>query len=657
MLKVMSGTDQRTTDGAVVLVVEDSESAREVIVSALRDLGVEVAVADCGQDALDWLRRREATLLLLDYRLPDMTGKDVIEAMAAEGRATPFIIITGHGDEKIAVEMMKLGAREYLVKDGTFTGLVPTMVGKVLDHLAVERRLADAERALRDEQARYRAVVEDQAELICRYLPDGTLTFVNGAYCRYFGMKREELVGKTFLPLIPPEDYPAVREHIAGLTSANPLATMEHRVILGNGEIRWQQWVDRALFDASGEITEFQATGRDITERKLAELNLQNSEEKYRRLYDQFQTLLDGIPDFICLVDRNFRVIWANRSYLTFFGLEAKDLEERRCYESYRLAEPCEECPLTRCFATGSKQEGLKYFDDRIFGVKVFPMGNVEGPTETAIILTSDITERIMLREEAERAGRLASLGELAAGVAHEINNPNALVLLNAPVLREIWAAAVPMLDRVCREHGDFPLGQMSYSRLRGEVPRLFEEVEQAARRIRGIVEELKEFVNREDGAAEQEVDLNEVVRSAASLVRNTRKAPNLEMRCGEPLPPVRGNFQRLEQVVINLIINALQSLASPGGKIRIACYHDVKEQANVVEVRDEGVGIPAEILPRITDPFFTTNRATGGTGLGLSVSARIVKDHGGRLHFASTPGQGTTVKVVLPVVPEKQRR
>jgi PAS domain S-box-containing protein len=140
-----------------------------------------------------------------------------------------------------------------------------------------------AERALQESEARYRAIVEDQTELICRFLPDGKLTFVNDAYCKYFGKKRKDLIGHTFMPLIPEEDHERLKEHLASLSPKNPVTTHEHRVIGSHGEIRWQQWTNRMVLDEEGQLIEFQSVGRDITQRKLMEEVLKNSSEKIKQ--------------------------------------------------------------------------------------------------------------------------------------------------------------------------------------------------------------------------------------------------------------------------------------------------------------------------------------------------------------------------------------
>jgi PAS domain S-box-containing protein len=148
------------------------------------------------------------------------------------------------------------------------------------------RELAENEQELRQSEARYRNVVEVQTELISRFRPDGTHVFVNEAYCRYFGKSREEIIGRTFIPDIPVEDGVKVKLHFATLTPSHPVDSIEHRIIMADGEVRWQRWTDRAIFDEKGNVTEFQSVGQDTTDRKRAEEALRESEERYRVLIE-----------------------------------------------------------------------------------------------------------------------------------------------------------------------------------------------------------------------------------------------------------------------------------------------------------------------------------------------------------------------------------
>jgi signal transduction histidine kinase len=250
------------------------------------------------------------------------------------------------------------------------------------------------------------------------------------------------------------------------------------------------------------------------------------------------------------------------------------------------------------------------------------------------------------------QADKMASLGILVSGVAHEINNPTGLLLLNLPVLKKSFQVAQANLEEQFQEGGDFMIGGLRYSLLREEAPRMFDEMLDGARRIKRIVDDLKDFARKDDSDLDESVDLNAVVRASVRLVDNSIKKAtrSFSINCSEGLPPFRGNAQRIEQIVVNLILNACQALPSPEQGITLTTSLAAGGAELLCSVRDEGVGIPGEHLSHLTDPFFTTKRELGGTGLGLSVSAGIVKDHGGRLEFSSRPGAGTTATLALPV-------
>jgi polar amino acid transport system substrate-binding protein len=254
-------------------------------------------------------------------------------------------------------------------------------------------------------------------------------------------------------------------------------------------------------------------------------------------------------------------------------------------------------------------------------------------------------------QQQLVQADKMAALGVLVSGVAHEINNPNGFLLLNLPTLKGIYLDALEVLDAHRRAAGEFTLGGIDYATVRDEVPRMLDEMQGGARRIKRIVEDLKDFARREDAPAFEEVDLNAVVQAAVRLVEpSLRKATRRFTASYAPgLPAVRGNAQRIEQVVVNLVLNACEALPDAGRAVAVTTGADPAGGAAFVRVADEGVGIAAEHLPRLTDPFFTTKRESGGTGLGLSVSAGIVKEHGGALAFDSRVGAGTTVTATFP--------
>ncbi|MGA2912500.1 MAG: PAS domain S-box protein [Methanoregula sp.] len=175
-------------------------------------------------------------------------------------------------------------------------------------------------------EQRYRNVVEDQTEFISRFLPDGTHVFVNQAYCRYFNKTRDDIIGKKFIPRIPAEDQNLVRDHFASLTKDHPTASITHRIILDDGQIRWQRWSDRAIFDEGGFLTEYQSVGRDVTEQKRAEIALLQSE---RQLAD----IINFLPDATLVIDRQGRVIAWNKAIEEMTGIPAAEMVGKGNYE------------------------------------------------------------------------------------------------------------------------------------------------------------------------------------------------------------------------------------------------------------------------------------------------------------------------------------
>lgn len=262
------------------------------------------------------------------------------------------------------------------------------------------------------------------------------------------------------------------------------------------------------------------------------------------------------------------------------------------------------------------------------------------------------LNELRLQQDKLVQADKMTSLGILVSGVAHEINNPNGLILLSMPILKEAQVSMDRALEEYCKEHGDFMCGKLPYSRMRSRLPRMFEEIHDGAKRIKRIVDELKDFARQSDSTVMGPFEFNDVIQAAVRLVESTIRKSTHRFSAtyiGHP-PKVMGNAQRIEQVAVNLILNACQALPNRDRGIFLSTYFDKEKGFVVLQVRDEGGGIAPEHLSHLTDPFFTTKRENGGTGLGLSISAGIVKEHGGLLEFESGLGAGTTVTLSLPI-------
>jgi len=286
-----------------------------------------------------------------------------------------------------------------------------------------------------------------------------------------------------------------------------------------------------------------------------------------------------------------------------------------------------------------------------------FAERNTAGETVRVYGVLQDLTERRRAEEAARqeretltRADKMISLGTLVAGVAHEINNPNHAILLNTPLLRDAWKGITPIVDEYALgQEAGVRIAGLPWQEMRGEAISMIDDIDHAATRVAGIVNELGGFARSHDAGAHHPLMINDVVQSSLRLIGNhIRKATSaFSVALMHDLPRVSGNAQRLEQVVINLILNSCQALESEDAMVSVETGRTPSHI--FVRVTDGGRGIRREDLLMIKDPFFTTKRAEGGSGLGLAVSERIVQEHGGELTFDSAPGRGTIATLSLP--------
>lgn len=257
-----------------------------------------------------------------------------------------------------------------------------------------------------------------------------------------------------------------------------------------------------------------------------------------------------------------------------------------------------------------------------------------------------------------KQADKMASLGILVSGIVHEINNPNNFILLNINLYSKVWKDIRPILEEYYKENGDFVIAGMLYSISKEKIAQSIDGIQKGSERIKNITKSLTEYARSDSGSLNESVDINKVVEMAVVITNNliNKSTDNFGVDYGSGIPLIKGNAQQLEQVVINLITNACQSLPDRSAGIKIHTYYKVDQQQVRIRVSDEGTGINETDLYHIMDPFFTTKRNSGGTGLGLSVSNSIVKSHGGSLLLRSRQGKGTSARVILPVIEDKNR-
>jgi len=248
------------------------------------------------------------------------------------------------------------------------------------------------------------------------------------------------------------------------------------------------------------------------------------------------------------------------------------------------------------------------------------------------------------------QTNKMTSLGLLLSSMAHEINNPNASIRFSGHMVAKIWADVVPLLDGVWREEGEFYLGGVSYQTARGALAENAVKIVENSERIARVVQGLREY-----GAGEAKLrpnlDVNGAVAAALSVLACQMKQDvQLKTSLASDLPPVTGSQQQIEQVLINLIMNAMQSLPDRKGDVLVSSRYDSGSREVVLDVQDNGSGIAPETMERLFEPFFSTKLDRGGSGLGLYISHYIVAEHGGRLSLSSEPDKGTLARVTLPV-------
>ncbi|HDQ03921.1 MAG TPA: PAS domain S-box protein [Deltaproteobacteria bacterium] len=271
-----------------------------------------------------------------------------------------------------------------------------------------------------------------------------------------------------------------------------------------------------------------------------------------------------------------------------------------------------------------------------------------------------DITEEKQIRHEAGlrvqqmmQSHKLKALGEVVAGVAHEINNPVSFIANNIPLLEEMWDAVDPILASNGASHMDWGDKGISYVEVSTNMKEIIEEFKIASQRIKRVIAGLKEFARTDESADKKPVQIEEVINGVLIIVgAQVRKTVSrIDRYIDSKLPPIQGHFQKIEQVIANLLINAHQSiLPDRKGRIIITARKIERLKAILVEIEDNGTGIKQDLLDHIFEPFFTTRRDKEGTGLGLSISYGLIKEHNGIIAVLSRPGLGSRFSIYLPL-------
>lgn len=380
----------------------------------------------------------------------------------------------------------------------------------------------------------------------------------------------------------------------------------------------------------TGALANALYNARLFTQLKVSTADLEASRYELLNSRNTLRALFDHLPSSIYIVDRFYTIIAINMSRSNRLGEKPSHLVGRKCYEKlYGRTSPCAECRVHETLADGRitnrfAREVLNSEDNIEWEVSTFPIYNSDSEPAQAIITEYDVTEKRLLEADLIQSEKMAAIGQLAAGVAHEIYNPLTAIIANTQMIRRM----LPTVDEDLYES--------------------LELVEHAGIRASQVIRTLLNAA-RKDEYENAAMDLNMTIENSLSLLSHeiVRRPITIQKDLQADLPPIHSNQNHLQGVWINLIMNAIDAMEGKGGQITITSRY--KDNQFIVSVADSGKGIPKNKLNRIFEPYFTTKSPGQGTGLGLSVCMRVVKQHGGTIHVESQPEKGTKFIVILP--------
>ena len=494
-----------------------------------------------------------------------------------------------------------------------------------------------AEEAVREAEKRYKAIFNNRLQMVIIYNHDGLFLDANDCALEKMGYTREDLGKLSFNDIIHPDDLPKAMEALAKLLATGSMEQSdEFRVITRSGGTLYIETITIPLELGADHYIAL-GVAHDLTERKHMEETLRRSEQKLKRY-------LESSPDAIYISDSKGAFLYGNRAAERITGYRQEELIGKNFLEVGLLppkylnkAAKVQETNMAGD-PTGPLELELRRKDGSLIPIEIstFPIG--EGEDTEVIGIARDISRRRQAEEEKQSieqqlqlAGRLAAVGELAAGIAHELNNPLAAVQAYAQFL----ASRRDLDDTV-----------------KSDVETIYKEAVRAARTTGNLLS----FARRHR-PEKSLVSINEVIEKSLELHAYRMKVNNIGISTdlSSELPRTMADFYQMQQVFVNLITNAEQAMTEAHDQGTLVVRTEMAGDMIRTTFTDDGPGIPEENLKRIFDPFFTTKEVGKGTGLGLAICFGIVQDHGGRLYATSEPGEGTTFVVEIPVVSENQ--
>lgn len=614
-----------------VLIVEDNPADAELLVRELRRARFDPHWQRVETEE-DYLASLDPSLdlILSDFEMPEFSGTRALKLLKERGYKIPFIIVSGTIGEEVAVATIKQGATDYLLKD-RITRL-GTAVNRALKeaHERVEHRQAEQALTLLTTCVSHLndIVLITEAEPLDE--PGPRIVFVNEAFERLTGYTRAEALGKSPRFLQGEKtDRRILAEIREALTQRRPIRSE----IINYGKDGTEYWFDMdivPIFSATGKCTHYAAIERDITDRKRAE----------ERIAEQ-AALLDKAQDAIITRDLEGKILFWNKGAERMYGWRGEEVvggnvggllyaHPKKFAEAHRQA-------IRQGEWHGELQHLTKDRREITVEARWTVIRDKEGQPKSVLAINTDITEKKQIEAQFMRAQRMESIGTLAGGVAHDLNNILAPIMMSIDILR--LTATDP------------------------QAKSILETLEVSAKRGADIVRQVLTFARGLEGER-IEVQPKHLVKDLENIIKDTfPKDIRLRFSVPDETWPILGDPTQVHQILLNLCVNARDAMPH-GGSLTVSLencalddqYAVMNLQAKAgryvnINVTDSGTGMPPELIEKIFEPFFTTKELNKGTGLGLSTVMAIVKSHEGIINVYSEPGHGTTFKVYLPAM------
>ncbi len=661
------------TERHKILVVEDEQDFRETLAALLETHGFDALQAANGAEGIELARQNRPDLIICDIYMSGVNGYGALEALRArtDTATIPFIFLTGDRDPSGLRRGMESGADDYLLKPVAPETLLATIRAR-LAKLNAQRRHEH------ETHARLLAVFEATPDLIAvAELEDRHITYINRAGLRMLGVPQADDIASLHLQnLFTPAAWTHLRDAALPATQRDGNWLGESALLALDGHEVPVSLVLLRHPAAAGQGGYYSLIARDITERKLAELELRAS-------FKETEALLAPLSAILIGVDQNGRIARWNHAAEAAFGLNTTQAIGHLFFESgiHWDWEPVRK-GIIECLANHRSVElgdvTYKRADGRDGAMHLIA---TPGSSESAhrlhfILLGLDTTQRHQLEAQLRQVQKLESIGQLAAGIAHEINTPTQFIGDNLRFLQDSFGELKKALDELQKflaltygtpeafdalKHVKDALAAADIGYLGGEFPKAIAQSLEGTERVAKIVRAMKEF-SHPDVGGRTPVNLNRAIESTVAVATNEWKYhAEVVTKLDPDLPDVSCFPGDINQVILNLVVNAAHAIAATPaaksgqkGTITVSTRRD----GDTVELRiaDTGTGIPEKFRDRVFDPFFTTKEVGKGTGQGLFIVHNvIVEKHGGTIDIETEEGKGTTFVVRLPLNPPKK--